>query len=165
MNDWWNYKISESLSLPSINNDSVLPLNINFGLYKHNSDFNSIYYFNDFIINNYENQPNITKKQKIIDKITKTLKIKIQPTNEQKKILNSWFAECSTIYNFCVKQFYENESYFNGNFKVDKLKIFKDLYQNNKKPIPYAILTDEVRIFLSNLKSANTNLKNGYLVL
>jgi putative transposase len=43
----------------------------------------------------------------------------------------------------------------------DKVKIFSDLYKNKRKNTPYDILTDEVRIFFSNLKSCVTNKKNG----
>ena len=44
--------------------------------------------------------------------------------------------------------------------RSDKVKIFNDLYKNNNKNAPYDILSDEVRIFFSNLKSCKTNLKN-----
>jgi len=44
--------------------------------------------------------------------------------------------------------------------RSDKVKIFNDLYNNNEKNAPYDILSDEVRIFFSNLKSCKTNLKN-----
>ena len=42
-----------------------------------------------------------------------------------------------------------------------KLKVFKDLYTNNKKPVPYDILTYEVKDFFSNLQSAYSNLENN----
>lgn len=54
------------------------------------------------------------------------------------------------------------------NFVMDyrklKLVIFNDLYPD-KKPVPYDILTDEVRIALSNIKSCMTNLKIKILII
>ena len=54
-----------------------------------------------------------------------------------------------------------NNEYFDLNYKKSKLEVFKYLYNNNNKPAPYDILTDEVRSFCSNINSCKTNLKNG----
>lgn len=104
-----------------------------------------------------------TKKNKEIENInstTKTIKITIQPTIEQKKILNKWFNECSIVYNFCINKYKSNSKYFDGFGINNKLKVFEELYGDKEKPAPYDVLTDEVRIFFSNLKSCLTNLKN-----
>ncbi len=53
------------------------------------------------------------------------------------------------------KKFIESSSVY------DKVKIFNKIYGNNDKKAPYDMLTDEVRIFFSNLKSCKSNLKNG----
>jgi putative transposase len=105
-----------------------------------------------------------TKKDKSIkniERITKTLKINIYPNDKQIIILNKWFKECSKVYDFCVKKYNNDKSYFNNMDRSDKVKIFNDLYGNNDKIAPYDILSDEVRIFFSNLKSCQTNLKNN----
>ena len=106
----------------------------------------------------------ITKKEKIIkniDCITKCLKIFIYPNEEQIIILNKWFSECIKVYDFCINKYNNDKSYFIKMDRSDKTKIFNDLYGNNNKNAPYDILSDEVRIFFSNLKSCKTNLKNG----
>ena len=104
-----------------------------------------------------------TKKNKSIkniENITKSLKIYIYPTNEQIVILNKWFYECTKVYDFCIDKYNNDKLYFNHMDRSDKVKIFNDLYGNNDKNVPYDILSDEVRIFFSNLKSCQTNLKN-----
>lgn len=104
-----------------------------------------------------------TKKNKSIkniDSTTKTLKIKIYPNLIQKNILGKWFDECIKVYDFCIGQYKKDKSYFIKMDLSDKVKIFNDIYGNNEKNAPYAVLSDEVRIFFSNLKSCKTNLKN-----
>ena len=104
-----------------------------------------------------------TKKNKSIkniDRTTKSLKIFIYPNEEQINILNDWFKECIKVYNFCINKYNNNKKYFDKMDRSDKIKIFNDLYGNNNKSAPYDILSDEVRIFFSNLKSSQTNLKN-----
>lgn len=105
-----------------------------------------------------------TKKIKLtnnLDKITKTNKIYIYPSSTQKNIINKWFVECNKVYNKCVDLYNNDKTYFNkGSYMTHKLVIFKMLYGDNDKNCPYDILTDEIRIFLSNLKSNFTNLKN-----
>ncbi|ARF10057.1 hypothetical protein Indivirus_11_1 [Indivirus ILV1] len=68
--------------------------------------------------------------------------------------------ESEKVYNYCVDQ-YNTNSNFPKNFMGAKLMVFKNLYGNNKKPIPYDILTYEVKDFFSNLQSAYSNLENG----
>ena len=106
----------------------------------------------------------ITKKNKDIENInssTKSFNIAIYPNKEQQLILNKWFDECTKVYNFCVKKYNIDKSYFKNMDRSDKVKIFNDLYGNKDKKAPYDMLSDEVRIFFSNLKSCKTNLKNG----
>lgn len=82
----------------------------------------------------------INKLKSNVGKTTICKKITLYPNDEQKIILHKWF----------------NEGYMKR-----KLDIFNELYGDNIKPCPYDILTDEVRIFCSNLKSCVTNLKNN----
>jgi putative transposase len=108
----------------------------------------------------------ITKKNKAIQNIdatTKTIKFRIYPDNNQIKVLDKWFNECIKVYDFCIKQYNKDKKYFNNMNRSDKIKIFNDLYSNNEKDAPYDMLTDEVRIFFSNLKSCISNLKNGHI--
>ena len=54
-----------------------------------------------------------------------------------------------------------DNTFFNNGHEKAKLKIFDMLYGKSKKPCPYDMLTDEVRIFCSNLKSCKSNKENG----
>ena len=48
-------------------------------------------------------------------------------------------------------------------YTKQKLAIFKELYNNEAKNAPYDTLTDEVKDFCSNVKSAYSNLRNGHI--
>lgn len=110
---------------------------------------------------------NVTKENKKILNFSKTIKTftyEIYPTNEQINIFHKWFNECDNVYNYCVqlnKEKRENNIYFDLNYKKSKLDVFNKLYNNNPKPAPYDMLTDEVRSFCSNYNSCLTNLTNG----
>jgi len=101
------------------------------------------------------------KEIKNIDCVTKTLKFEIFPTDNQKITLNKWFNECIKVYDFCVKMNNISKTYFTNMDRSDKIKVFNDLYKKKNKKAPYDMLSDEVRIFFSNLKSCKTNLNNG----
>ena len=125
---------------------------------------------NNIKYNNVQKQTKIktliTKKNKAIDNIdatTKTIKFRIYPDNQQIKTLNIWFNECTKVYDFCILKYNKNKEYFTNMDRSDKIKIFNDLYGNNEKDAPYDMLTDEVRIFFSNLKSCISNLKKGHI--
>lgn len=108
------------------------------------------------------------EKQKInYNTVTKNESILCYPNYEQKKILFQWFAECDNVYNTCVDEYndyikgnIDDNPYYYETYQQRKIHIFKKLYGNNKKQAPYDVLTDEVRIFYSNLKSCETNLRN-----
>jgi transposase len=95
-----------------------------------------------------------------INTVTRVNKIHLQLTDIQKTIIKNWINECRNVYNYCVSKLENNNKYFNNGYKKIKVEIFNELYGDSKKPVPYDILTDEVRIFCSNLKSCFTNLKN-----
>lgn len=134
----------------------------------------------DKLIINIENSDKDNKKKDIaiktietktnnkisrIGKITKSLSFTIIPNQQQIQILNLWFNECDKVYNFCVDYSKKISKRINKSILFDyqklKIKIFKKMYGKNKKPVPYDILTDEVRAFCSNYKSAISNIKNG----
>jgi hypothetical protein len=50
MNEWWSKEVSSLFPLPCTK-DLQTSLNINFGLSKHNDDFNSNYFFNNLLLN------------------------------------------------------------------------------------------------------------------
>lgn len=105
-----------------------------------------------------------TKKEKELKNVGKILRSStktISFNEKQKEIIFKWLNECDKVYNFCVKLFNEKDKNFNKNYKIFKLYVFKMLYGDNEKNAPYDTLTDEVRIFLSNLKSCETNMLNG----
>ena len=103
-----------------------------------------------------------TKKEKQINSINKFLHTKpfvLKLNNNQKNTIFNWFFECDRVYNRVIYMFNNKDPKFDMDYRKLKLVIFNDLYPD-KKPVPYDILTDEVRIALSNIKSCLTNLKN-----
>jgi putative transposase len=118
-----------------------------------------------------QKETNETKKKEIItklgrekqnlNKITKCKKITLYPTKEQRDKLNGWFIETTRVYNKCVDVYRKDSTFFDKGYMKCKLEIFDEMYGESKKPCPYDILTDEVRIFCSNLKSCRTNMANG----
>ena len=98
-----------------------------------------------------------------LNDVIKTEKYEIQFNSQQIKILNNWFQKCADTYNYCVDLYNNNPNNFDTNYKTLKLKIFRDLFKDKEKNCPYDMLTDEVRIFCSNLKSCKSNLANGHI--
>ena len=84
--EWWSKEISSYFSIPSSDVDINIPLNINFGLSKHNNDFNTNYFFNDLVLNNL-----IFDKNNLID-----------VNNEEKKINDNFEKQIKKI-NECDK--------------------------------------------------------------
>ena len=108
------------------------------------------------------------KKINNVKKTTKTRKISLLLTDEQKKIISKWFTECERIYNLCIKLYSNDNNYFLIGYMKAKLHIFdiikkenKIKYGNNNLCCPYDIATNEVKVFCSNLKSCDSNLKNN----
>lgn len=106
-----------------------------------------------------------TKKEKLettMKKITRTKQITIYPTHVQTEIIKNWTKEAIKCYNKCVDIYNENKEFFiKKDYKKLKIEIFKMLYGENNKGAPYDLLTDEIRKFCGNLKSCETNLKEG----
>lgn len=106
-----------------------------------------------------------TKAIKQCNNVNKTTICKqyyVYPTEKQKKILNEWFTECKKVYNKCVDLYNANNKYFNKGHMSVKTEIFELIYGESDKGAPYDILTDEIRIFCSNLKSSRTNVERGH---
>lgn len=94
--------------------------------------------------------------------ITKSKQNQIYPSKIQSKTIQKWICKHIECYDKCVDLYNQDKTYFNEGYKSAKLKVFKELYDGDKD-CPYDILTDTVRIFCSNLKSCNSNLKNGHI--
>jgi len=105
----------------------------------------------------------ITKHNKVVSNIDNVLIVvqhRICINKKQRKIIFNWMNECTKVYNYCVKLFNHNSSSFDLDYTKTKLRVFNALYYNESKLAPYDILTDEVKTFCSNVKSAYTNLRN-----
>ena len=105
-----------------------------------------------------------TKHNKTIDNLNKVTicnKFPIYPNQKQQTTIHKWFDEARKVYDYCIQKYNEDNTYFDEGYMAVKVALFKELYGEDGKPAPYDILTDEVRIFCSNLKSCRTNLENG----
>jgi len=87
-------------------------------------------------------------------------RIRIDLNKEQQLIIQGWIKECKKLYNICLEKHNNDNTLFNKGYKAVKKSIFDDIYQG-KKPAPYDVLTDEIRVFCDNLKSCRTNFNNG----
>ena len=89
--------------------------------------------------------------------IKKTMQFTIPFTKNQRSIVFKWFDKCDYVYNSCVEMFNKEPDKFN---QLSKSALFNQLF-SDEKGCPYDTLTDEYSKFLTNLKSAFTNLNNG----
>jgi len=71
------------------------------------------------------------KKVERFDKCVKAFSYNIKINKKQHDIIYSWVKECDKVYNYCVK------NYNTGDTNIDKctlkLKVFKELYGNNRQ--------------------------------
>lgn len=107
-------------------------------------------------------------KQKNIDNVIKTTKIRIYFNEDQCKIIDSWVIECKKVYDKCVElcNSVEADKRYLYSYGLLKKKVFGLLYgedknTRDKKGAPYDMLTDEVISFCSAYRAAITNTKNG----
>lgn len=109
-----------------------------------------------------------------INKVIKTRKVNLKLTPEQKKIIYQWFDDCTDVYNITVE-------YFNSHmYKPEPDDIVQNIpvcpwwdfgkMREIIKPLipqkllartPCNILTQEIQSFVTNAKSAFTNIKRG----
>ncbi len=101
----------------------------------------------------------LLKESNGFNTVIRVKKYQLNFSNEQKAIIQSWITECKKVYNKCVDKNNENKKYFNKGFQYIKASFFNEMYGETEKPCPYDVLTDEVRVYCSNLKSCFTNLK------
>jgi len=102
-------------------------------------------------------------KTKHNHEVIKCYSYKISPSKYQQEILSRWFTLCNCVYNHCVIEFNKNSSTFSSSYMKQKLVVFKNLFGENKKPVPYDVLTDVVKQFCTNIKSCFTNLKKKHI--
>jgi len=150
--------------------------NINiFDINKHNTSHqNKIDSINNNLNLNIK-QKNIklktleTKHNKLIkfqNSVSKTINIEVKFNNTQRKIILNWFKICNKVYNFCVDDYNKNKKAWldnNLNFMTYKVDVFDSIFRDKDKLCPYDILSDEVRVFCSNIKSCETNLANKHI--
>ena len=102
------------------------------------------------------------KKIRNIDKTTICHQYLIYPTNEQKKILDIWFSECTKVYNKCVDVFIQDNKYFDKGYKMIKAKFFKDHY-NNINNVPKAKIQKKIKY--NKAKSTKKIIKKEKIIL
>ena len=96
------------------------------------------------------------KKINNINNVIRSYQISIPFTYEQKNIIIEWFSVCDKVYNTCVDLFNKDSKKF---IKYTKKQIFDIIFGSSDKNCPYDMLTGEYNSFMTNLKSAFTNLK------
>lgn len=147
---WFNFEFSKSINFP-LKTESQFPIKecLNSEKYLLKNDFTG---FDKVIPKNINNS------------YIKSDKILLRFTSSQRDKIFKWLKECDKVYNYCVNDFNRNShSWFKRtycNYKVYKVDVFKAIYRENKKKAPYDVLTDEVRVFCSNIKSCETKLKD-----
>ena len=105
---------------------------------------------------------------------------------QKNKILN-WIKICDHFYNYCVTEYNNGSKLFNKSYDSIKKQVFDEYFKNilietnedvikyninlksdiknntendiKSKPIPYDMITDELRRFCANLQSCYTNLE------
>jgi len=105
-------------------------------------------------------QTKFTKNLSAINTVTRVKKYIINFNDNQSKTIQLWINECKRIYNICLDKYCKDNTYFNKGYQIIKAKLLNEIYGDSIKPVPYDVITDEIRVFYSNLKSCYTNLKN-----
>jgi IS605 OrfB family transposase len=148
-NSWFDLNFIKSIKFPSISDSkSIIKECFNSEKYTLQNEFSN---FDKFV-----------DKQKKHSTYIKSDKILLHFTSQQRSKIFKWLKSCDKVYNYCVNDFNLNRrEWFQrtlNNYKKYKLYVFDSLYKTNKKGCPYDILTDEVRVFCSNIKSCETKL-------
>ena len=108
-------------------------------------------------------EKDINKEIELIGKIIKTRETLLNFDEIQINIIKNWFKICDNVYDECLRIYYIENEKFNIDYKKLKIIVFNNLFGTHEKGCPYDTLTDEVRVFCSNLKSCMTNLENGHI--
>ena len=174
---WFNSNIANLLE--NYNKDTLVNFkpdkNIKTEIYKtkpkYNITFESSIYGQqakqiNTIFNSWDNQKDLSNTLKKFTKLGSVIRVeryKLNLSTEQENIIQTWIKECKRVYNYCVNKHNNDNTFFNKGYKSVKKTLFDEIYGENEKPIPYDVLTDEVRAFDSNLKSCRSNLKNKHI--
>lgn len=102
----------------------------------------------------------LNKKANSLNTVIRVEKYQLILNNQQKNKIQSWITECKKVYNKCVDKLKTDNTYFNKGYQTIKASLLNEIYEKIEKTCPYDVLSDEIRIFSSNLKSCFTNLKN-----
>lgn len=195
-----------SAMIESNHPDSEILQNINEKIIKLNQDIDNDIQKVHALIKNLSNDNNIDLSIRIdieINKIkkdyqqkfveithtSKSKKVRIHLTEEQKRIVLDWAFECDKVYNACVDVFNRDRRNFNKEYTKFKIYIFNKLYGERKKiekkdeasetkkkkaepkisgtlkkGAPYDILTGIVKEFCSNVKSCETKMESGNIL-
>ena len=187
---WFNYDFIKNINYPKLNERKILipeiinsekyllPNNLNNNFIKIKENIFDKDKFlkqqNAITINNKLTLKQKTQKiktcitkmnnnEKHINSISKSIKINLNFNIKQRKKIFRWLKICDKVYNYCVNDF-NNDRYkwlqCNLLYTFYKVKVFEAIFNDKSKGCPYDILTDEVRVFCSNIKSCETNLKN-----
>ena len=76
--------------------------------------------------------------------VTKSRRIRIYPTQQQKQLFNQWFGVGRKVYNTCVNHFNEKDIEFKGWMKMSTL-VLHSLIEDYIKYVPYQIKSKAVK--------------------
>lgn len=76
--------------------------------------------------------------------ITKTRRIRIYPTQQQKQLFNQWFGVGRKVYNTCINHFKEKDIVFKGWMNMSTL-VLHSLTEDYIKSVPYQIRSKAVK--------------------
>ena len=76
--------------------------------------------------------------------VTKTRRIRIYPTQQQKHLFKQWFGVERKVYNTCINHFKEKDIVFKGWMKMSTL-VLAELTEDYIKSVPYQIRSKAVK--------------------
>lgn len=76
--------------------------------------------------------------------VTKTRRIRIYPSQQQKQLFNQWFGVGRKVYNTCINHFNEKDIPFKGWMKMSTI-VLAELTEDYIKTVPYQIKSKAVR--------------------
>src|SRR5437868_2195652 len=182
--DWYNddiFNLSQTIWFPE-QNKVADTFNNEYQYNINNSSFD--FQFKQQKDTNY--QPlNINKYEKPSDSFTKSLRIKLFFNQQQKQIIINQMNEAKRIYDVCVDLYNKTKNEDKWQFSDDERQLINPIFRYAYKKIYeyddylkysakkydgkglvssqfcYDVMSDEIRVFCSNLKSNRTNLKEG----
>ena len=76
--------------------------------------------------------------------LTKTRRIRIYPTQQQKQLFKQWFGVGRKVYNTCINHFKEKDIVFKGWMKMSTI-VLAELTESHIKSVPYQIKNMSVK--------------------